>query len=165
MGEGGALAGAVVRPGPGTGPPRPASWRSGLGCGLAVLSVVGLLLVGQLAGTLGRRPDRDALLAQTPGMVARRLNGLPPPAQDVPATPAGVAGLLAAVGLPSGTARQAEFQPGDTVVAIGVTGACVFVDVHARRLTAWPVPGLAPCTAALAYSTVLGRRGTPNPTS
>jgi hypothetical protein len=152
------LAGAVARPEPGEGPPRPASWRSGLGCGLAVLSVVALLLVGQLAGTLVHRPGADAPVSRTPALVAQRLDMLPRAAQAIPATGSGVDDLLAAAGLPSETAREAEFRPGDTVIAIGVTGDCVFVDVHHRRLTAWPAPELTPCTAALAYRTVLGRR-------
>ena len=162
MGEGGALAGAVGRPGPGTRSPRPASWRSGLGCALAVLSVVALLLVGQLAEMLVHRPGAARPEPATPAMVAQRLDGLPPAAQAVPATSSGVAALLAAVGLPSGTARDAEFQPEDTLVAIGITGDCVFVDVHARRLAAWPAPELAPCTADMAYRTVLGRRRRPS---
>jgi len=152
------VAGSAAWPEPESGPPAPGSWRSGLGCCLAVLSVVALLLVGQVAGSLIHRPGADAPVAGTAVDLARRLDRLPPAAQSVPATAAGVASLLASVGLPTSTARQAEYRSGRTVIAIGMVGDCVFVDVHRRRLTAWPAPELSPCTAALAYRSMLARR-------
>ncbi|MBC3841872.1 hypothetical protein GXW82_21680 [Streptacidiphilus sp. 4-A2] len=153
------MAGTEARPEPGSDPPGSPSWRSGVGCGLTVLSVVALVVVGQLAGMLIHRPGADAPAAGTPAALVQRLDELPPAAQAVPATGRGVDRLLAGVGLPTGTSTDAEFQPGDTVIAIGITGNCVFVDVHQRRLNAWPAPVLAPCTAARAYRSVLDQRG------
>lgn len=172
-GEGGAVAGAVaaVQSGagadPGDGPESGAgqgtgagsdcgtSWRSGLGCGITVLSVLALVVVGQIAGMLVHRHASSRTSAT---MLAEQLDALPAAQQAVPADGGGVASLLAGLGLPGGTSTDSEFRPGDTVIAIGVTGDCVFVDVHQRRLDAWPAPELSPCTASLAYRTVLLQR-------
>ncbi|QMU76054.1 hypothetical protein GXW83_10210 [Streptacidiphilus sp. PB12-B1b] len=135
----------------GSGAYRRGSWRSGLGCGITLLSVVALVAVGQLAGVLAHRPGRSSSAV----VLAARLNALPAARQAVPGTGEGVATLVAGLGLPSSTTVDTQFRPGDTVVAIGVTGDCVFVDVHDRRLDAWPAPELSPCTASVAYRTVL----------
>jgi len=153
------VAGAAARPEPGSEPPGHASWRSGVGCGLIMLSVVALVVVGQLAGMLVHHRSGQGLpVDRTAAGLARRLDALPPAAQAVPATAAGVSTLLAGAGLPPGTAVDTEFRPGYTLIAIGIVGDCVFADIHRQRLEAWPAPELAPCTAALAFRTMPGSR-------
>ncbi|WP_034087674.1 hypothetical protein [Streptacidiphilus albus] len=126
------------------------SWRAGLGCCLALLSVAGLVAVGQLAETIGHRHDLAA-----PGAVggpaapqlADRLNSLPLAEQSPPVDNAGVARLLTAAGLPLRLRISAAFGPGETRIALGLTGECVYVDIRNRGLFAWPAPRLAPCQA------------------
>ncbi len=159
-GRGETVAASAAGSEPGPPLPRRASWRSGLGCAATVLSVVALVVVGQLAGTLVRHRPGTGLPAPGPAAgLAQRLDALPPAAQAVPFTDAGVAALLAGVGLPAGTQVDAEFRPGYAVIAIGVVGDCVFADVHKRRLWAWEAPQLTPCTADRAYRTMFGGPG------
>jgi hypothetical protein len=143
-------------------PPRRPSWRSGLGCGATLLSVAALVIVGQIAGVLVHQHRSDHPAAPEASRLAAVLDALPAAEQAVPATPAGVARLLAGLRLPSGTRTDTAFQPGDTVIAFGVTGDCVFVDVHLQRLYAWPAPMLAPCTATAAYQALLAQRRRPD---
>jgi hypothetical protein len=140
------------------GPEGRASWRSGLGCAATLLSVAALVTVGQIAGCLAHRHG-----AQTPdaGQLAAQLDALPPADQAVPGTPGGVSRLLAAARLPAGTRTEVAVHPGDVVLVLGDAGDCVYVDVHAGRLFAWPAPMLAPCTAAGAYRAVLAGRQRP----
>lgn len=154
------MTGAVAGPEPGPPLPRRASWRSGLGCAATVLSVVALVVVGQLAGTLVRhRPGSGPPAPGPPAGLAQRLDTLPPSEQAVPPTDAGVAALLAGVGLPVSTAVNVQFRPGYAVIAIGVVGDCVFAAVHQRRVRAWQAPESTPCTADRAYHSVFGAAG------
>ncbi|WP_370084229.1 hypothetical protein [Streptacidiphilus sp. MAP12-16] len=99
----------------------------------------------------------DSDWAAAVGLVTR-LAELPVAEQDVPATSTGVARLLAEVGLPPGTGWDAAAEQGDTLLALSRATSCVFVDVHAGRLTSWPAPQLAACTAARAYQAVVASR-------
>ncbi|QMU68726.1 hypothetical protein [Streptacidiphilus sp. P02-A3a] len=145
---------------PGPPLPRRASWRSGLGCAATVLSVAALVVVGQLAGTLVRhRPGTDPPAPGPAPGLAQRLDALPPAVQAVPPTDAGVAALLAGVGLPVSTAVDVQFRPGYAVIAIGVVGDCVFADLHQRRVRAWEAPKLMPCTADRAFHSLFGGQG------
>ena len=139
-------------------PVRRPSWRSGLGCGATLLSVAALVIVGQIAGGIVHRSGSGRPAGPEASRLAAELDALPPADQAVPATSAGVAQLLAVLRLPSGTRTDTAFKPGDTIIAFGETGDCVFVDIHVEHLYAWPAPMLSPCTAATAYKVLVERR-------
>lgn len=147
-------------------PERRASWRSGLGCAATLLSVAALVTVGQIAGGIVHRHSRQEPAAPDAAQLAEQLDALPAREQAVPATPGGVSRLLAEVRLPAGTRTDIAVHPGDFVAALGLTGDCVYIDVHAGRLFAWPAPMLAPCTAVGAYRAVVtGRQRSAAPPS
>ena len=128
------------------------SWRAGLGCCLALFSVAGLVAVGQLAGTIVHHDDVGAApgavgSAPAAPQLANRLNALPQAEQTPPVDNAGVARLLTAAGLPLRLRISTAFDPGETRIALGLTGECVYVDIRDRGLFAWPAPRLAPCQA------------------
>lgn len=141
---------AQAEPGSGRGSGR-RSWRAGLGCCLVLLSVAGLVAVGQLAETMVHRDDGvpPGAVGGAPAapQLANRLNALPLAEQSPPVDNAGVARLLAAAGLPLRLRISAAFDPGETRIALGLTGKCVYVDIRRRGLLAWPAPRLAPCQA------------------
>jgi hypothetical protein len=104
--------------------------------------------------------------------LAARLNAVPAPT----VSDAAMRRLLSEAGLRPGTSvdtvdlgstlgTATSGRPGDstaeTLAAAGSEGAgCLFVDLRADSVTAWPAPLLAPCTAARAeQAATAGRSG------